>query len=210
MVTCKKTRKPSDDSRNLSTIDRRGFCRWFGAIVAGGGLDLHFSSAQETLAGGPVEQESRLVRGHLRSWQLNPRLSRLEVAFRFLERSDLKDLEVGRHSIDDKAYAMIAKSTSLRPELVQFEAHREYIDVHYMISGQSIIGFSPIEKLEIATSYQPAEDSATYNGPDAYQKIKMYPGSFAVFFPGGGHMPNCNLDGSHELHTAVVKVRHNS
>ena len=37
--------------------------------------------------------------------------------------------------------------------------------------------------------------------------MKLYPGMFAVFFPGGGHMPNCHLDGVHDLHKVVVKVR---
>jgi YhcH/YjgK/YiaL family protein len=163
------------------------------------------SAGQGNAAG---DDESRLVEGELKSWRSNPRLKRLEVAFRFLERPDLKVLPVGKHVIDEKAYAMIDKSPSQPPEGVEFEAHRKYIDVHYMISGQVATGYAPIEKLKLHTPYNEKDEAAMYYVPAAYTKVKLYPGMFAVFFPGGGHMPNCHLDGRHDLHKVVVKVRH--
>jgi biofilm protein TabA len=209
MIPYYETGKSQYHSRKSATASRRQFLRTVSAIGASGSLCLLSNPLGEVLASSAsTREESRLIQGYLKSWRLNPRLARLEVAFHFLERSDPMDLVPGEHWIDDKAYAIVAKSTSQAPELVQFEAHREYIDVHYMVSGQSIIGFVPIEKLKIVTPYQPAEDAATYGVPETYERVKMYPGKFAVFFPGGGHMPNCNLDGPHEIHTVVVKVQH--
>ncbi len=152
--------------------------------------------------------ESRLVQGELKSWRSNPRLKPLEVAFRFLERPDLETLAVGRHEIGGGAYAMIDKSMSAAPEKVEFEAHRKYIDVHYMISGQVTTGYAPIEKLKLHTPYNEKDEAAMFYVPASYTKVKLYPGMFAVFFTGGGHMPNCHLDGPHQLHKVVVKVPH--
>lgn len=151
--------------------------------------------------------DSLLVQGELKSWRSNPRLMQLEAAFRFLERSDLKDLVPGRHVINDGAYAIIDKSKSLPPEKVEFEAHRKYIDVHYMISGQVTTGYAPIKQLKLHTPYSEKSEAAMYFVPATYTRVKLYPGMFAVFFPGGGHMPNCHLDGVHDLHKVVVKVR---
>lgn len=153
------------------------------------------------------DTSSRLVQGELKSWRSNPRLEPLEVAFRFLERPDLKDLALGRHVINDRAYAVIDKSQSMPPEKVEFESHRIYTDVHYMISGQVTTGYAPIERLKVRTPYSKEEEAAAYYVPASYTKVKLYPGRFAVFFPGGGHMPNCHLDGIHDLHKVVVKVR---
>ncbi len=179
-------------------VDRRYF-------LAGGGAVCLLSAWPGNSAGEP---ESRLVQGELKSWRSHPRLKRLDVAFRFLERPDLKDLAVGRHVIDgDKAYAVIDKSASLPPEKVEFEAHRKYIDVHYMISGQVTTGYAPIEKLRLHTLYDEKGEAAMFHVPAAYTKVKLYPGMFALFFTGGGHMPNCHLDGVHDLHKVVVKVR---
>lgn len=181
--------------------DRRQFLRLIGAS----GVTC-LGAVLPGLAAG--EAGSRLVLGELKSWRSNPKLKRLEVAFRFLENPDLKNLPVGRHVIDDKAYAMIDKSVSQPPEKVEFEAHRKYIDVHYMISGQVTTGYAPIEKLKLHTPYDEKDEAAMFYVPATYTKVKLTPGMFAVFFPGGGHMPNCHLDGAHDLHKVVVKVRH--
>lgn len=150
--------------------------------------------------------ESRLVQGDLKTWRSHASLRRLAVAFRFLERPDLKTLPVGRHELGGQVHAMIDKSASLPPEKVEFEVHRKYIDVHYMISGQVTTGFAPVEKLQLHSPYDEKGDAAMYYVPASYTKVKLYPGNFAVFFPGGGHMPNCHLDGVHDLHKVVVKV----
>ncbi len=180
---------------------RRDFLRTLGA----GGAALLVVAGPVSAAGAA---SSRLVQGELKSWRSHPPLARLEVAFRFLERPDLKMLPVGRHEIDSQAYAVIDKSRSLPPEKVEFEAHRKYIDVHYMISGQVTTGYAPVEDLKLHTPYNEKDEAAMYHVPANYTKVKLYPGMFAVFFTGGGHMPNCHLGGVHDLHKVVVKVRH--
>jgi len=152
------------------------------------------------------DSSSRLVQGELKTWRSNPRLKHLEVARRFLERPELKTLALGKHVINEYAYAMVDKSKSMPPEKVEFESHRKYIDVHYMISGQVTTGYAPIEELKVHTPYNEKDEAATFHVPASYTKVKLYPGTFAVFFPGGGHMPNCHLDGVHDLHKVVVKV----
>ena len=159
---------------------------------------------------GDDDAPSRMVQGELKKWRDNPRLKPLEAAFRFLEQPGLRNLPLGRHEISSAAYAMIDKSPSQPPEKVQFEAHRLYTDVHYMISGQVTTGYAPIERLTFDKPYSEESEAAMFRVPSNYTRIKLYPGRFAVFFPGGGHMPNCHLDGPHDLHKVVVKVRHDS
>ena len=159
-----------------------------------------------TLSGG---DDSPLITDELKSWQAHPRLRRLEVAFRFLQRADLKTLAVGKHPIDgEKVYALVDKVPSVPLETAEFEAHRKYIDVHYLLAGQAMTGFAPVEKLKVIKPYDEKIDAASYSVPESYIKLKMIPGKFAVFFPGGGHMPWCHLDGPHDLHRVVVKVQH--
>lgn len=189
------------NSWKLTREGRRAFLRILGAGGAASALGAQVGLAAE-------DGESRLVRGKLKTWRSHAALRRLEVAFRFLERPDLKSLPVSRHELGSQVYAMIDKSASLPPEKVEFEVHRKYIDVHYMISGQVTTGFAPVEKLRLHTPYDEKSEAAMYYVPASYTKVKLYPGDFAVFFPGGGHMPNCHLDGVHDLHKVVVKVPH--
>ncbi len=152
-------------------------------------------------------KDPRLVTGELKSWKSEPKLRRFEAAFRFLERSDIKDLPVGRQEIDgDALYALVMKLPTRSVETAQFEDHRRFIDVHYIISGQDTTGFAPTEELNVVEPYQEKTDIQMFSVPKSYTKLKMYPGRYAVFFPGGGHMPNCHLDRPHSLHKIVVKV----
>ena len=185
--------KSADERRR---VGRRGF---LGSLGAGVILAPHALAA-----GG----KSLLVHDHLKAWHSHPQLARLAVAFKFLERPDLASLPDGKHVIDANAYAMVSKSKSQDPQAVQFEAHRKYIDVHYVISGQVVTGFAPADTLKALTSYDEKDDATTYAVPANYVKVKLYAGDFAVFFAGGGHMPNCHLDGPHDLHMVVVKVAH--
>ena len=185
---------------------RREFLR----SIAAGSLCMAQTSFRRiwanTLSGA---DDSPLITGELKSWQSHPRLRRLEVAFRFLQRTDLKTLTVGKHLIDgEKVYALVDKSPSVPPETAEFESHRKYIDVHYLLAGQAMTGFAPVEKLQVIKPYEEKTDAASYSIPESYSKLKMVPGKFAVFFPGGGHMPWCHLDGPHELHRVVVKVQY--
>ena len=102
-------------SRVVDRADRRRFLRG----LAVGSLWLSARGFEELWAGALSDADSRLVVGELKSWQSHPQLRRLEVAFRFLERTDLKTLPVGKHVIDEKAYALVDKSPSLPPESVR-------------------------------------------------------------------------------------------
>ena len=125
----------------VASANRRGFLLG----VATGSLWLSSRGFEELWAGAlPEDANSRLVMGELKSWQSHPQLRRLEVAFRFLERTDLKALPLGKHVIDEKAYALVDKSASVPPETAEFEAHRQYIDVHYLLAGQAMTGFAPV------------------------------------------------------------------
>ena len=164
--------------------------------------------ASPSLALWNAPDTEKVYKGELKQWRSLPELKGLDAAFRFLARSDLKDLPTGRHTIDgDNVYALITKAPSRASESAQFESHQKYIDIHYLISGQDITGFLPTAKLEVAVPYDEAKDIQFYAVPGSYTKIEMAAGRFAVFFPGQGHLPTLHSNGPHDVHKVVVKVK---
>jgi YhcH/YjgK/YiaL family protein len=146
--------------------------------------------------------------GELKSWRTIQGLSGLQAGFEFLERADLAALPMGKHEIHgDSVYALAMKSPSRAPETGQFESHREYIDIQYLVSGEEIIGVAPVATLQVVTPYDAAKDIIFYAVPKTYRELEIRPGHFAVFFPPEGHLPMCHSHGPHELHKVVVKVR---
>ena len=144
----------------------------------------------------------------LKRWRTIGGFEGLEAGLEFLERTDLAALPMGKHEIlGDSVFALAMKSPSRAPETGQFESHREYIDIQFLLSGEETIGVAPVEGLQVVTPYDAAKDIVFYALPKTYRDLVIRPGHFAVFFPPEGHLPMCHSNGPHELHKVVVKVR---
>ena len=85
-----------------------------------------------------------------------------------------------------------------------FEAHRAYIDIHYVIAGKEGIGYAEVERLEPITEYDESADYLLLLGE--YNKIKLGRGDFCVVYPEDAHIP-CMYAGSDKLKKAVVKIK---
>jgi biofilm protein TabA len=148
-----------------------------------------------------------MVIGELSEWKKKRDLKGLEAAFEFLEKTDLTALPLGRTDIDkDNLYAAVSQGETKPAETAKFEAHRRYIDVQYIVSGQEGIGFAPVVALETTEAYDAARDVEFFATPAKYAVVQIKAGRFGVFAPGEGHMPGCHLDGPHAVRKVVVKV----
>src|SRR5690242_8193462 len=86
-------------------------------------------------------------------------LAGLNTLLDFLGQKSWEQLGPGRHSIQgDDIYALILETTSHPIEGAQFESHRKYIDIHFLLEGAEIIGFLPTAGLRVARAYQESDD----------------------------------------------------
>lgn len=130
-------------------------------------------------------------------------------AFDFIRESDLKSLEIGRHKIDgDNIFALVQGYTSKAVEEGQFEAHRNYIDIQYVISGSEMIGYTSPVYLTTTTEYDSEKDVEFYSHT-AFTECELDAGDFIVFYPGDPHLPCCNISGkdAREVKKLVLKIR---
>ena len=149
-----------------------------------------------------------MITGELKRWRNLEGTKGLAAGFEFLERGDLAALPMGRHIIDgDSVFALAMQSPSREPSAGKFEAHQDYIDIQYLVSGEEVIGVAPVEGLKVTTPYDAAKDIVFYAVPTSYKDLEIRPGHFAVLFPGEGHLPMCHSHGPHQLHKVVVKVK---
>lgn len=149
-----------------------------------------------------------IISDDLKNWDKHNVLLPMADAFRFLGRSDLQSLETGRHDLQgDDLYALVQRGESRAIESAEFEAHRRYIDIQYLISGEEYIAVVPQQGLTVSKPYDESKDIEFYLRPPKYEKIIMHPGRFAVFYPQDAHLPNCYPNRPGPLHKVVVKVR---
>lgn len=135
--------------------------------------------------------------------ELNPSISK---ALQYLKDTDFKIREAGKNEIEGKdIYSIISKYTTKKMEDCRLEAHRKYIDIHFMAEGTELIGYSFLDKQEQATEYDADNDFILYRGDKHY--LKLEEGMFAIFYPTDLHMPGLMVDEPALVKKIVLKVK---
>ncbi len=131
-----------------------------------------------------------------------------EKAFQFLSQADLAALPDGRAVIDgDNVYAEVQSYNSKPHAGAKYEAHRRYIDVQYVVSGEEYIGWTPIEKLNITTPYHIEHDYLLGDvAASDVILVRLQAGQFAVLYPFDAHAPRLAIDAPMAIKKIVVKV----
>lgn len=102
------------------------------------------------------------------------------------------DLPAGRYDLPHGAYAMIKDGTTKEAPSGRFEAHVQYIDIHFLLQGSERIYWRSIEGMHLCQPYCPEKDNVFYDGK-AGLPLDMAPGELLVCFPDDGHSANNSL-----------------
>lgn len=117
-------------------------------------------------------------------------------------------VKVGVHELTPRVKAIVSEYTTKHENEYGYEAHRQYIDIQYIISGLEKICFLPIEYLKETKGYNKEIDAAFYKEADMKpQELILGNGYFAIFFPQDGHMPQLCVDKPETVKKVVIKVR---
>ncbi len=127
----------------------------------------------------------------------------LSEAFGFLDQPGLAELPDGKYEIaGERVYAMISHDQGRTVSDGELEAHRKYLDIQFVISGNESMGWKNREGLVNSMEYDEERDLEFFKGePGSIMRVP--PGSFIVFLPSDAHLP---LIGKGEIHKVVVKV----
>jgi YhcH/YjgK/YiaL family protein len=129
-----------------------------------------------------------------------------EKAFKYLSETDFTNLEPGRYEIDgDNVYALVQSYNTKPASSGRWEAHKQFADIQYIVSGKEKMGFTSFDKVIPIEGYNADKDYAFYKGEGNFLIVDE--GNMAVFFPTDIHMPSLALHIPKEVKKVVVKVR---
>lgn len=113
-----------------------------------------------------------------------------EKAIDFILNNDLQSLPLGRNEIcGDEVFANVMEAKPRTKEEVPVEVHRKYIDIQVPISGDEVMGYTPLHDLP-AGDYSDADDVTLYPiGMLAASYFEVKRSMFTIFFPQDGHAP---------------------
>jgi YhcH/YjgK/YiaL family protein len=117
--------------------------------------------------------------------RLSPSLAHV---FDYIAATDMPSLAAGRHDIDGCDVFVLISDYSTRTESQgTWEAHRRFIDLHYIINGTERIGFAPISRMKPG-AYDQAKDFLAIEGTGDFLTLRK--GDFMLLFPDDAHMPS--------------------
>ncbi len=130
-------------------------------------------------------------------------LEKIYPLLSFLAKTDLADMPDGRYELDGGNYYMVQSyEPSSNGKLA--EAHKQYIDIQFMVRGAELIGAAQLDE-KVAPIKQPGEDCWLYEVPTDI--LTLSSGKFAVLFPNDLHAPGIFDGKCTSCKKIVVKVR---
>ena len=132
--------------------------------------------------------------------------SRIAAGLAFLaqDHGDFRERSVELDGRD--VYAMFQSITTESESGRFYEAHREYIDIQYIASGEETIRVVDVEALRETTPYNAERDVAFYAlapGTD----LRLRAGDFAILYPHEAHLPKLPTGAPAPVQKIVIKVR---
>ncbi|MCU0285482.1 MAG: YhcH/YjgK/YiaL family protein [Acidobacteria bacterium] len=136
-----------------------------------------------------------------------PLHERLAKALHYLQDNAASSLPPGKYEIaGTDVYASVQESMTKPLEQGFWEAHRKYIDIHYVLEGAERIGYKPVAHLG-AGKYDEVKDLLLFEGEGGEGTFyTTFPGTFIIMMPQDAHMPGIAIDTPQPYKKMVIKI----
>ncbi len=128
------------------------------------------------------------------------------VAFDYLQGNDLRQLTAGRYEIQgNDVYALFQEYTTRTRDQARWEAHRDFVDLHFVVQGEETMGFANITDLSSLGDYDAAKDAEHFEGDGIFFTVPA--GYFVIFGTEDAHMPCLEAGRPGTVRKVVLKIR---
>jgi YhcH/YjgK/YiaL family protein len=130
---------------------------------------------------------------------------RFKAAFDFLRNTDLATWPEGRFELAGSRLFALTQAYETKPiEGAKLEAHRTYIDIQFVVSGEEAIGYAPLTAQAPVDPFNEEKDIGFYHGDASFTTLAA--GMFAIFYPNDAHLPSRYLHAASPVKKIVIKV----
>jgi biofilm protein TabA len=129
-----------------------------------------------------------------------------DKAFAYFRDTNLDQLTPGKYPVDgENVTAAVTENPTKEFDKTNWESHRKYIDMQYVVQGAEKIGVVSMDKATVTKPYDEARDVTNYSAEGKLYEAR--PGTIYIFFPQDVHRPNIKVDGIEKDKKLVLKVR---
>ena len=106
---------------------------------------------------------------------------------------EIKSFEPATIPLSGSNKILVQQLTTKPWEGAQLEAHREFLNIQYIVKGKEVVGWAPVDTLTPADAFNTAKDKGMYAGKNYPMEIEE--GYCYVVYPEDAHAPGTCLDG---------------
>lgn len=132
-----------------------------------------------------------------------------QAAYKFLTENDLLNMPTGRYDLlIDGTYAKVSDYDTKDEDVSKlvFEAHRKFIDLQYVISGEENMRLSAAKHTaKIVKQYSENKDIELLSMKNS-KCFVANPNVYFVFFPSDIHKTNLKLNNNTAVRKVVIKI----
>ena len=130
---------------------------------------------------------------------------RFKAALEFLKRPDIEATPIGRLELDGTLLFALTQEYETKPiHDGKLEAHKKYIDIQFIVSGEEFIGYAPLKSQPSAKPFDAEKDIGFYDGEAWFTLLRK--GMFAIFFPQDAHLPGRYTEKPVQVKKIVIKI----
>ncbi len=120
---------------------------------------------------------------------------------------DFSNYQKGRFTISSDDFFGIGLEYDTREASeCLWEAHRTYLDVHYILEGEEIINITDISAAVVTKEYDPEGDYGLFEG-QKQQAVHLKPGMFLVLYPNEVHQTAIQVSDPIAVRKIVFKIK---
>ena len=132
---------------------------------------------------------------------------KFKIGFDFLKNNNLKEMKDGRYDIVEGVFANVQSLKTKNKTEKKWEAHKDYIDIQYVIKGEECMGYGILEDFKkVVVPYDKEKDIEFLDG-EKFNYIDVNENDFVIFYPNDVHAPMLSVKEDVEIKKVIVKIK---
>ena len=126
-----------------------------------------------------------------------------KTVFDYLKNNDLKNMACGSYQLNGKdLYFNLQEGETKQTQ--KLEAHKKYIDIQVVITGEEYMGYTNIDNTTVTEEYDKNRDVMFLDGN--VDKVLATNKNFIIFYPEDAHMPALSVTEPKKVKKAIFKI----
>lgn len=148
-----------------------------------------------------------MIFGNIQNLKEYPFLEeQIKECFAYAKEHALAEFEKGSHPIDgERLFVNIVEYTTTTAEERFWEAHKNYLDVHFMLRGTEQIDLNFIQNMDVK-EFVEKDDFLPMDG-EKNSSVILREGDFLICYPSDGHRTAVAAEEPETIKKAIFKVR---